>query len=67
MCQHAFVGKRQICDCVLVANEVVDLRFKSDYPVIMCKLDMEKIMTMFIWSSCIYWRGRVSVEVEIID
>ena len=43
-----FCGQEKNCDSVLVANEVVDLRFKSDSPIIMCKLDMEKVMTMFI-------------------
>ncbi|RVW31853.1 hypothetical protein CK203_099033 [Vitis vinifera] len=46
--QNAFVEGRQIMDAALVANEAIDSILKSNREAILCKLDIEKAMIMWI-------------------
>lgn len=48
--QMAFIKGRQIMEATLLANELVDSRFKQKVPGILCKLDVEKALDHVNWS-----------------
>ncbi|WMV44670.1 hypothetical protein MTR67_038055 [Solanum verrucosum] len=52
--QMAFIKGRQIMDAILVANECVDMRYRSKAPGILCKLDIEKAYDHLNWEHM--WR-----------
>lgn len=48
--QYAFVKERQILDCSLIANEVLDLRLKQKGRGMACKEDMMKAYDHVSWN-----------------
>ena len=57
--QNAFVGGCQIIDAVLIANELIDSKFKSGKPSVVCKLDIEKAYDHMNWDFLLYVMKRM--------
>jgi hypothetical protein len=47
--QSAFIKRRQIMDSILIANESLDSRCRSEEPGILCKMDVEKAYDHVNW------------------
>ncbi|KAF5206932.1 Transposon tx1 uncharacterized protein [Thalictrum thalictroides] len=57
--QSAFIGRRQILDSILVANECLDSRLKSGVNGVLCKIDIAKLYDSIEWSFIEYMMVRM--------
>ena len=65
--QHAFVADRQTLDAILIANEAIDSRIKSNMRGIICKLSIEKAYDHADWSFVLTPMEKMGFEAKWIS
>jgi hypothetical protein len=65
--QSAFVPDRQILNSILMANECVDSRIRSEELGLICELDLEKAYDYINWDFLLYMLKRFWGKVERLD
>jgi hypothetical protein len=60
--QSAFVKGRQILAPILIANECLDSRLRSEEPGVMCKVNLEKAYDHVYWDFLLYVLRRCGFE-----
>ena len=57
--QMAFIKGRQIMDAILIANECIETRQRSNKPGIVCTLDIQKAYDFLNWDFLIQMLGSM--------
>jgi hypothetical protein len=62
-----FIKGRQILDSLLISNEFLDSRLRSEEPRVNCKMDLEKAYDHVNWDFLLYMLRRSSFDMVLLD